>query len=187
MSTLAPSWWKETTNLEIKSSEKGRGVYAKKKKFLRGELILTEQPLSNSGNENFLTDLVSDQRIYCLQPICSETPREEEKTVRSAQQIFDDNCFAGPRGVRLLFLHGALFNHSCEPNADLVFSIDMTMKIFAVRDIAEGEEICISYLEDVERLEQRVRRTQLKLWFDCCFCTRCARIKRLESEIFPGS
>ena len=46
-----------------------------------------------------------------------------------------------------LFLDCCRFNHSCIPNAETYFS-DPYLRVYAVRDIVKGEEICISYYGD---------------------------------------
>ena len=54
------------------------------------------------------------------------------------------------------------FNHSCLPNAEFNF-VDDSVRIYALRDIAEREEICISYIrmEDCEWDEDpEISRTQ---------------------------
>lgn len=53
-------------------------------------------------------------------------------------QIDDDN-FMGPSGNA-----DDLINHSCNPNCGLMF-IDNILKLIAIRDIAEGEELSFDY------------------------------------------
>ena len=62
----------------------------------------------------------------------------------------------------------SLINHSCDPNADLNFFGDSVV-VRAVRNIAEGEEICISYGPLFYEVKQRARHSQLKgvYFFNC--------------------
>lgn len=54
---------------------------------------------------------------------------------------------------------GSIYNHSYRPNARYVRRFeDEVMEYFAVRDIAEGEEICINYNGDPDDLSE--------VWFD---------------------
>lgn len=81
----------------------------------------------------------------------------------------------------------SMFNHSCEPNVAWEHgkradgSVDVmgqssTLRMFAVRDIKEGEELLISYLpKDMDYIE---RRESLRSWWDGdCGCVKCAREK----------
>lgn len=62
----------------------------------------------------------------------------------------------------------SLINHSCDPNADLTFYGDSVV-VRAIRNIAEGEEICISYGPLFYEVKQRARHSQLKgvYFFNC--------------------
>lgn len=52
----------------------------------------------------------------------------------------------------VLCLRVARINHSCNPNSSQIFDADMgVMIVIANRDIQEGEEICISYLNSLGR------------------------------------
>jgi len=55
----------------------------------------------------------------------------------------------------------ALVNHSCDPNADLNFYGNAVV-VRAIRNIYEGEEICISYGPTFYEVKQRTRGSQLK-------------------------
>ena len=55
----------------------------------------------------------------------------------------------------------SLINHSCDPNADLNFYGD-TIVVRAIRNIREGEEICISYGPLFYEVKPRMRHSQLK-------------------------
>jgi len=62
----------------------------------------------------------------------------------------------------------SLINHSCDPNADLNFYDDVVV-VRAIRNIAEGEEICISYGPLFYEVKPRFRHSQLKgvYFFNC--------------------
>lgn len=70
----------------------------------------------------------------------------------------------------------SLFNHSCRPNACTVFEGTM-LCISAIRDIAPGEEIVISYIDLGAPLKHR--RSELQKGFGfVCACERCAAEER---------
>eukprot|EP01134_Creolimax_fragrantissima_P001127 CFRG1127T1 len=70
-----------------------------------------------------------------------------------------------------IFPSASLFNHSCDPNVVITFNgIELQAK--AIKDVQEGEELFISY---VDNLSSRMdRRSQLKkqYYFDCT-CLMC--------------
>jgi SET domain-containing protein len=51
-------------------------------------------------------------------------------------------------GAALVLGYGSLYNHSEEPNAEYVHEADDAYSFVALRDIAAGEEVTISYGEE---------------------------------------
>eukprot|EP00929_Paragymnodinium_shiwhaense_P074475 TRINITY_DN38126_c0_g2_i1.p1 TRINITY_DN38126_c0_g2~~TRINITY_DN38126_c0_g2_i1.p1 ORF type:complete len:685 (+),score=114.40 TRINITY_DN38126_c0_g2_i1:173-2227(+) len=82
---------------------------------------------------------------------------------------------------RMVFPLVARINHSCKPNALLVdvsweeLTGDKPKKcIIALRSIAKGEDITISYLPDEQLLQPRAeRQAALDRWGFTCSCSRC--------------
>ena len=70
---------------------------------------------------------------------------------RDASGLLDDYTVSlgedGP-GVVLLLGYGSLYNHSDDPNAEYVAEADDAYTFVALRDIAAGEQITISYGEE---------------------------------------
>lgn len=69
---------------------------------------------------------------------------------------------------------GCLFNHSCDPNLNVQYSEvnDETLSVVALRDIAAGEELTISYIDTL--LPFTVRQQQLfEHYLFECRCPRC--------------
>ncbi|KAI0544342.1 SET domain-containing protein [Xylaria curta] len=73
-------------------------------------------------------------------------------------------------------------NHSCDPNATLVFN-QPGQEIRALRAINPGEEIFIRYIEVTNPLS--VRQAELKeRYFFTCQCTKCQKDVGLEADQF---
>lgn len=70
--------------------------------------------------------------------------------------------FLDVEGSGIFALHSAC-NHSCEPNAEVAFEGDSTLTLRAIEDIAQGDEICISYLEPgLLRSSRNTRHAELR-------------------------
>ena len=78
---------------------------------------------------------------------------------------------SGQQRLVMLLLVSAV-NHSCAPNARLV-----DRELYASRHIAQGEQICISYLTAHEMtLDLQTRRAKLQQgWGFLCRCERCTK------------
>ena len=72
---------------------------------------------------------------------------------------------------RALYLPCALFNHSCLPNCVRVQS-GINIRIQALRPIARGEELCISYIDLEGNTSDRRELLRKHYLFDCV-CVRC--------------
>jgi hypothetical protein len=87
-------------------------------------------------------------------------------------------CVAHPAGTGL-YAVGCCMNHSCEPNVAVAKTgdgRDDTTAFLALRDIAAGEELCISYIDDEDTLLRRERLERLQDYLFECNCTKCARV-----------
>merc|ERR1719473_265423 len=70
-------------------------------------------------------------------------------------------------------------NHSCSPNAASVVGPSGEVSITALKDIAPGEEVLISYTDVSEGYETR-RKTLLEHYGFECKCTRCTDEQKAE-------
>ncbi|KAF1325382.1 putative histone tail methylase containing set domain, partial [Globisporangium splendens] len=65
-----------------------------------------------------------------------------------------DDDFVGVEGTAL-FSGICSMNHSCDPNCTVLYTKDGAAHVFAVHDIEEGEELCISYIDVDQDVEDR--------------------------------
>ncbi|GAX82725.1 hypothetical protein CEUSTIGMA_g10151.t1 [Chlamydomonas eustigma] len=71
------------------------------------------------------------------------------------------------------FLVASLFNHSCEPNVEIVFRRnDATASFVAVRDIDKGEQLFVSYIDEAMGVQHRQDYLHFSYGFRCG-CQRC--------------
>ncbi|KAF9975341.1 hypothetical protein BGZ73_001062 [Actinomortierella ambigua] len=83
--------------------------------------------------------------------------------------IHDAQLFTLAEGT---FPIGALFNHSCRPNAIVMYE-GQAQIVVALEDIPAGQEVCTSYVDNgVQRAERRSLLKE-KYYFDCQ-CPRCS-------------
>ncbi|KAG0268601.1 hypothetical protein DFQ27_006239 [Actinomortierella ambigua] len=85
--------------------------------------------------------------------------------------IHDAQLFTLAEGT---FPVGALFNHSCRPNAIVMYEGQIQI-VVALEDIPVGQEVCTSYVDNgVQRAERRSLLME-KYYFDCQ-CPRCSEV-----------
>ncbi|XP_056646158.1 histone-lysine N-trimethyltransferase SMYD5 [Diorhabda sublineata] len=83
--------------------------------------------------------------------------------------------FLNNEGVALYRLQSCC-NHSCDPNAVVKFmNNNHRLSLVALKDIEEGEEICISYLDDCVLTKSRHSRCKelMNNYLFVCRCDRC--------------
>ncbi|TDH66174.1 hypothetical protein CCR75_008466 [Bremia lactucae] len=72
-------------------------------------------------------------------------------------------------------------NHSCDPNCTVMYTQNGNGHVVAIRDIQQGEELCICYIDidmDVQMREANLREYKFK-----CFCSRCVQERQqLEQQ-----
>lgn len=106
---------------------------------------------------------------------------------RDLLNIFYNNNFylSGTSGRRAIFLTVARINHSCVPNAQGNLNTALPggqFTIHALRAIADGEEITLSYLHDELAIRSaRQRRLQQGYGFECA-CEICNTKDSQESH-----
>lgn len=59
------------------------------------------------------------------------------------------------------------------------------MEFYTSRDVAEGEELCINYIDIKDNVAER-RRQLLNNWYFDCVCERCAKELSAEGGLDPG-
>ncbi|CAG2114599.1 unnamed protein product [Medioppia subpectinata] len=78
-----------------------------------------------------------------------------------------------------LYVTYSLFGHSCQPNSALVMKKDLSLQLRAMRPIAAGEDITISY---VSLQQNRANRQKaLEFWSIDCECDKC--VQKLDSRV----
>lgn len=77
----------------------------------------------------------------------TEKNTQDEQKLRGQESFEADNVYLAP----------SFLNHSCEPNAHRSFFRDDSSIVFikAIKDIAEGEEVTISYMDILANFEER--------------------------------
>eukprot|EP00668_Euglena_longa_P001374 GGOE01001629.1.p1 GENE.GGOE01001629.1~~GGOE01001629.1.p1 ORF type:complete len:449 (-),score=94.06 GGOE01001629.1:108-1454(-) len=75
-----------------------------------------------------------------------------------------------------LFLHASALNHSCSPNAVVVFD-GPNLFVRTLRSLAPGEEVTISYVEVAASTDARQSQLKTRYHFDCD-CQLCCDVER---------
>ncbi|KAI3393447.1 hypothetical protein diail_4243 [Diaporthe ilicicola] len=100
----------------------------------------------------------------------STTKCREVRNSFGIRSLDDEGCEFFGWGV---WPSASYFNHNCDPNTDKE-RVGRTWVFRAKRDIAAGEEICISYLgRDMSILREERNALLKKTWGFDCVCQRC--------------
>ncbi|CDO71130.1 hypothetical protein BN946_scf184844.g134 [Trametes cinnabarina] len=166
---------------------KGKGLVASRA-ISRGELILSEAPLIQQDRSYSNASI-----LRALAPVSEQQQREYfslanahkgNRSIPPPLGIFKTNALpCGDHSVlegsaathAAVFVLGSRFNSSCEPNVNNYWDANLQKITFwATRDIAIGEELCISYGECLASREARRSRLKRLFGFDCT-CVACSR------------
>ncbi|OJT13051.1 Histone-lysine N-methyltransferase ASHR1 [Trametes pubescens] len=149
---------------------------------------------SSSGPHATFLDLLKGPRADVFElPLCLPKGALPSESLTLAQELygrFGNNNFALHSHLNA-YAHGVfplasrLFNHSCVPNAACKYilrpSESVAMQVVALRDIAEGEEITIPYLDPALPYQTRQEALQVNYGFGC----EC-RLCRFQSRVRPA-
>ena len=152
---------------------KGLGIIATRD-IGYGELILQEQPLLNDTlgesletqfNKLSYTDQEKVMSLYNAHTGCGEL----EGIIKSNRFTADED-----NSGSVMCIEASRFNHSCLPNVLHRFSKPFE-RVFAIRDIKKGEELCTSYIQsDIMMKTTKERRKFLfVVWKFECMCELC--------------
>ncbi|XP_046386684.1 histone-lysine N-trimethyltransferase SMYD5 [Ischnura elegans] len=115
---------------------------------------------------------------------------DQRSTVDSfIDQLYSDieavsGAFLDAEGSALYLLQSSC-NHDCEPNAEQTFPLgDSCLVLKAKRDISQGEEVCVSYLDECALSRSRHSRQKIlrENYLFTCRCTKCLSQADNESE-----
>jgi hypothetical protein len=168
----------DTTTYEVKDTAlMGKGAFATRV-LHRGDLILAEKPLIE------LQDFSDVRQGYeaILSAVDQLAPCDLDRFLSLHDSYDVGNIFisvyrtnALPGG---LCYNASRFNHSCLPNARYSWHADSSqLRIFALTEIANGEEIRVSYLagRNVYGSTRAARRARFQTDFNfLCICAACS-------------
>ena len=177
----------------------GVGLFATRM-ISRGALILSEAPLftlpAKRTNSTVMSALSQrtreEQRDFFALWNAFKTARKGRRALLPALGIFETNALpcgsgagsekeetgwkAGPCGPSEgVFLQASRLNHSCRPNVCRWWDAEMQeMRIRALRDIDQDEELVMSYVgvDILKARAERLAEIEEALWF-VCTCEAC--------------
>ncbi|CAO2654816.1 Nn.00g115490.m01.CDS01 [Neocucurbitaria sp. VM-36] len=178
--------------LEVKSLPgKGKGLITKHS-IRRGETILLDSPRIIASAQ-FPSHVTSSQGASLFSTVLAQLPAADRDLILSLdkslggtdiENVMKTNAFACQisdgevgDGYMCLFPSVSRINHACRPNAHAKFiPKTLLMQIQAVRDIAAGEEISISYGKiDLKHAERQ--KLYKEGWNFTCTCDACTSTK----------
>ena len=174
---------------------KGKGLGMVSTRDIKsGELILEEEPVitlfhgnaPNSVQRHF--DELSAEKQTAVMELYDRWATSQTKEDKTPVTIFRTNSVGRGAYVRsdedgVLCLELSRFNHSCKPNVCHAFA-DPNERVYAVRDIKAGEELCTYYVNPVQSMEVRQASLQRNYGFTCnCeICTLPEKERKLSEK-----
>lgn len=156
-----------------KSPGKGLVVFANGKIF-KGTRIITEEPLFSIEKPFTGHKLVAEiSRLSTeIQGSLMRLHDTRESAVPPVARIFRANAF-GTGSTSSIFLRATRINHSCVPNCHFSWNTNLNrLTVHAVKDIATGQEMTVSYGEVLRTREQRKELLTPSYDFECN-CPAC--------------
>eukprot|EP01006_Ploeotia_vitrea_P050200 TRINITY_DN67424_c0_g2_i6.p1 TRINITY_DN67424_c0_g2~~TRINITY_DN67424_c0_g2_i6.p1 ORF type:complete len:328 (+),score=-13.63 TRINITY_DN67424_c0_g2_i6:17-1000(+) len=139
----------------------------------RGSLLLEETPLVRKGSN--APTMSPEQRTALWQLHDNSNPK-------SLHGLWATNAIGTVTGgttqevdpmaiASSIYLCGSRLNHSCTPNTRWMFPKEGVLKLYAVDNIAAGEELTVAYDTPLIIQPYELRRANLTWW--ACRCTKC--------------
>jgi hypothetical protein len=164
------------------AGDKGLGVFALQV-FRRGDLIIAEAPLFSIRKQDD-GGPIDHQSVAAAVDSLSSEEVQKYVSLKNADEgrryetpffgIYSTNAYRMDSDRSGIFLEVSRFNHSCLPNARNSWNPDINRtRVYALRDIAYGDEIFVSYLasRNVYGSSRAERQTRLTMF--TCACTAC--------------
>lgn len=180
--TPPPTWSSDLYEVRPTSSpERGLGVFARRA-IRRGTRVIAEAPLFAVPSAPEEVVAAVSAAVGQLEPAdraayrachAYRGPSEHEAAAAGRDLlVFRSNAYTVPGGRWAMFLRLARVNHSCKPNVANAWDAARAEKVlWAVRDIAAGEEVCVTYVRLLQERDQR--RHRLAQYGFLCACEAC--------------
>jgi len=171
--------------------DSGLGMVATAK-ILTGDIIVRETPVLVIPAEVKDARYSWQEKVEYLENTVAQLSKDEKNeyfklhdckclpgSEKSAEGIFRTNNFAlgplTPHTAHGVFLKTSRLNHSCHPNSEVIWKADSEcQEVIAIRDIEEGEEMTICYLNMENRMKTaRERKKILRQYGFSCSCKFC--------------
>ena len=168
----------------------GLGLFATRS-IVKGHHIFVEDPLLCAGETANALRLyrieaefagLSDEKKALLMKTtheckCKMVPCQETE----ATQIYNANNVLATNGLDYVYCHLNRVNHSCSPNARLIFRPTGRLLVVATKEIRPGHEITIAYPDFIEGNKLK-RQEQLQRTFS--FICKCSICSMAEGKLF---
>lgn len=143
--------------------------------------LLGKDPSSSSSNNSAAEDTdtnttITSAELRLVERLYFTFSTNEFSRVEQAPPT--TTTIAGGGGgawrTRRLFLTTSRINHSCSPNARSGQTTDGRKVVTALRDIEEGEEVTLRYLDHRWYAREEWREATQRMWGFVCNCRGCA-------------
>ncbi|CDJ33853.1 uncharacterized protein EMH_0056800 [Eimeria mitis] len=149
--------------------------------------LTSEQKAALDCLEGFHSDLTEDESLWCILMARANKRIELAKPFKSFLAKMKRNAHGLPSTGRWgLYPKAAMLNHSCEPNVTYR-NLEGLLVYFATRDISAGEEISMTYIDQLYASASFRSKRLLQTKCFTCKCARCGSMNDKERRILCPS
>ncbi|GAX27868.1 hypothetical protein FisN_13Hh020 [Fistulifera solaris] len=123
--------------------------------------------------------------------VATESPSDDDAPSLTAQEGDDLDQIFPPLDGTAMYATACKMNHSCDPNVLLVYHRNpswqrpLTIFALAIKDIQEGEELTISYIEHSNKSLEERQQALVNYGF-VCTCSKCVKEQEGEESKLPA-
>mmetsp|Transcript_6220 Transcript_6220/g.9818 ORF Transcript_6220/g.9818 Transcript_6220/m.9818 type:complete len:335 (-) Transcript_6220:1587-2591(-) len=178
---VGPESWQyaspKATKVVLCDMERGFGVNCNEH-LNAGTVVVCEKPLLKFRIGDSVEKLVrkelskDEQRDYFS--LCDNLSNSGV-CEKSSVGVCQTNAIALSPKVQGILRMGSRINHSCKPNLSYRYDPESDIvEFYTIADTAPGEELCISYIDNIKRRDVRRAMLRKRYGFEC-HCEVCSR------------
>ena len=175
----------QITAAEVEVIRRAKRRHSQEREARAAETTQTEQ---SEGEDGAVVQVTKDSVSSRSKKNAKKRAKRKAKTSsHSPATALAVSSNEPPQRVLTLYVHISMLNHCCYPNAQVYWPAGsaadglQSPRVYAISDVKEGDELCISYRTDLLHYPTPLRQSVINSsWHFHCTCDRCTR-----PDLFP--